>query len=326
MSKAQKKFDYVMREWKAGRLRSSSGKLVKYPSGRKQALAIAYGKAKDIDPSYGMKKGGGEVGEWKLENLNDGYVVKFEKLEKVGGSTMASGGGVPQTYSPYADGGVLSERKKIENQINIMKAAIDSPDTPESVRKSMEQKLSELEQKLSPIEIEKEIRIPEQETPKQEEKEEKKEVKGPFKARLKGKIEGNFEGIIEAEGGEPVKLKGEVSVETNPEKKQLWVDIEEEYKGIMRNVLYKKGIKYTSKMVNGVFRVYVDSKNKLNEIVDLYNAKRVKNKDKPLDASKMTGQYGKGGKLWIQEAIKSKGSLRRKAMEMGLIRSGKELT
>ena len=58
MTKGQEKFDKVMHEWKEGKLHSSSGELVKHPSMQKQALAIAYSEARQVDSDYGLAKGG----------------------------------------------------------------------------------------------------------------------------------------------------------------------------------------------------------------------------------------------------------------------------
>ena len=50
------KMSKVMGEWKEGKLRSSSGKLVKYPSGRKQAIAIGLSESGQSNPKN--EKGG----------------------------------------------------------------------------------------------------------------------------------------------------------------------------------------------------------------------------------------------------------------------------
>ena len=50
----QEKFELVMQEWKSGTLKAGqTSTVVSYPSGKDQALAIAFSEARKVDPNYG---------------------------------------------------------------------------------------------------------------------------------------------------------------------------------------------------------------------------------------------------------------------------------
>jgi hypothetical protein len=256
----------------------------------------------------------------------------------------------------YAEGGAVGERKKIQDKIEVMKAAIESEDTPDHIKESMKAKLPELEKRLAEYKTPPPPPRPapspkeegEEETMADKKKkwaaelqdvvvapekaEEITEKVNGVKAHITGKIDGEFEGTIQTEGGAPVKIKEKVSVQVQDKPQRnvtipgntLWVNIEDKYKGIMRNVLYASGIKYTSKTVDGYFQVIVDTQAKVEKIVKLYNMKRTKKKDKPVTLEQVTGKYEEGGKLWIGKAVKKKGSLREEAKKEGLLRNDKE--
>ena len=98
----------------------------------------------------------------------------------------------------------------------------------------------------------------------------------------------------------------------------FWVAIDEKYANPMRNHLNTNNIKFTSRIVNRKYTVFVDSQELLDRVVAIYNLKRVKGKDKPVSAAEVSGKSEKGGKLWEPNADKKEIAVRNKAKRMGL--------
>lgn len=215
--------------------------------------------------------------EWAvLDRMKEEYKKGGSMAEEV----SYKHGGYKQNgeYRGYDNGGVLDEKRKLQERADTIRQALKSEDTPEFVKRGMEIKLADLERKIAeyvtpePIE-EKKIEqatsveeIKEETSPEtsieKEEKEEKEKTpvsekptvkSGKVKAEIEGKIKGEFEGTIKPEGGKPIKVKEKVEVEvetpeteeekparniTVPDNKLFWIDIEKKYMGQLRNALY----------------------------------------------------------------------------------------
>ena len=258
----------------------------------------------------------------------------------------------------YNNGG-LTDREKLVEKIASMKKQLEDPKTVVMMKKNIEALLPIWEKKLADykepevvkaepqqpkepkVEVKKEEVVKEEKPKVVVQKEQKTELpKGEVKAHIEGKISGEFEGTIETEGGKPVKIKERVSVEvestpteskpqrniTQPSDKPYWVDIEPYFKDIMRSATGAKKIEKTTKTVGKNYRIYVNSQEVLDQVVNMYNLKRAKEKYPPITASDVSGKFAKGGKLKSAKEVKKEESLRNKAKRMGLIKNKGKLT
>ena len=121
---------------------------------------------------------------------------------------------------------------------------------------------------------------------------------------------------------EKIKVQRNVTIPDN----KFWVDIEKkkDYDNIMRNALGYGNIKFESRTVKNKYRIFVKSQELLDRVINIYNLKRAKRKDKPVSASDISGKSEEGGKLWDGNAVKQEVVLRNKLRRMGVLRNDQE--
>ena len=368
-----------MGEWKEGKLKSSSGDPVKYPSGRKQAIAIALSESgqsnpnrerggetakgkKRLEKKIKMEKGGNLGGvdlfedyeniPAKVQKVLDKYEKGFvdgdydilgkakEALEKIGytfeyyldgiaydlrkigdigkveaaekNGSMAIGGQLPEKINEaqhqlrYANASAEIAKDYIENTSNKEKAIQEMDESKERIKSAIDTlNNNEMAHGGEINNIKEEITILKESIGSQATDESSRVA---MNNRLK-ELEKLLEVVAEKE-----KAQRNVTVPAN----SFWVAIDQKYSNPMRNHLNTNNIKFTSRMVNRKYTVYVDSQEDLDKVVSIYNLKRVKGKDKPVSTSEVSGKSEKGGKLWEGNAKKKEEVLRNKAKRMGL--------
>ena len=122
--KAERKFNIVMKEYADGKLKSASGDKV---TNRKQALAIAYSEARQVDPNYGYHSYSGANRGTNKEDVD----ISSKELQ-AGIKTESEHKG---TYKKYAKKGVTAREFQESIAKEHEQELIDEGKKPEYYKK-----------------------------------------------------------------------------------------------------------------------------------------------------------------------------------------------
>ena len=351
-----------MGEWKQGKLKSSSGDPVKYPSGRKQALAISFSES-----GQSNKEKGGEVVDKKLSRSQKSYnkdvdaynwyvVNKITKHVETGYENKQDAVDqrkdmrFPDVYAVMSKrelqkqgienpnekwkalghgGQTDANEKEAKHLLRYGSASADTAkeyvstlngneEYKQKATKEIDEAKSRINQAIETLDNNNEmahggeIQNIKEEINILKESIQSKATDEFSRTAMKNRVE-DLEELLH-EVSEKEKAQRNVTIPAN----SFWVAIDQKYANPMRNHLNTNNIKFTSRMVNRKYTVYVDSQEDLVKVVSIYNLKRVKGKDKPVSVSEVSGKSEKGGKLWEGNANKKEQVLRNKANRMGL--------
>lgn len=352
--------DRMKEEYKKGGSMAKGGGVNKFKIGeRMEVYPHSQSKGEFTVTGYDDLGGGKFQYIGKFENDNTEYRFLPNPKDKAYpfGGSMAKGG----EYRGYDNGGILDEKRSLQERIDKIRKGIESyPDPENRIRRGMEMKLADLERKLAeyttPEPIEERVieqaptveEVKEQiqpETPIEKEGEEDEseaietetEAEAPtekteerkIKTKIEGTIKGEFEGTITTDG-KSAKVVGKVRNVTVPDEKRYWIDIEKKFIGPVRNALYfhkPERIYYKRRTIKNKYRIFVDTAELQKRVFDIYNEKREKESAAPItDISSITGKFKRGGKLMMAKKPQIDLVLREKAKKMGLVKGDEQIS